>query len=74
MNKDKQIYISRDDAFQILDCLEHRIQDWNDTAKVLRNESASLPFFIPEECHKPEEAEWVRNRYQAIYDDINKKL
>jgi len=74
MRKDDEISVSQSDAGFILDCLERRAQDWSDTARILRGELPTRQDFIPEECHKPEEAEWLATQYQSVYDRISHKI
>jgi hypothetical protein len=67
------IELEANDLGQILDGLEVRARQWEDTASYLRIGESSDEFFMPEECRDVEEADHVARRYRSIIAEIRRQ-
>jgi hypothetical protein len=75
MTNSYQITLDDLEVGQILDGLEIRAKSWERTAEYLRTEGIPAgEFFVVEECHKPEEADAIANRYRLIIAKIRGQI
>ena len=61
------------DLGQVVDGLEVRAKQWEDTARWMRNGESPDEFFMPEECRDAEEAEKIARHYRSIIAEIGKQ-
>ena len=75
MAKTYCITLNQIDLGQLLDGLELRAGSWERTANyLLYGDSGADDFFIPEECHKPEEAFGIAEHYRSIIWKIRDQM
>jgi len=75
MDKKYRIELSRNDMGQLLDGLEVRAEAWERTARfLLHRKFPDDDLYIPEECHKPEEATGIAEHYRQIISEIRCQL
>lgn len=75
MRKTYCIELEGNDLGQLLDGLELRAEAWEPTgAYLLGQEFMGDDFFIPEECHKPEEANDIAAHYRSIIHRIGTRM
>lgn len=70
-----RLQLKRNDVGQLLDGLEFRAESWEQTGRYLTNEDSNEDvYFIPEECHKPEEAFGIAEHYRSIIQQIRDQM
>lgn len=69
-----QITLDRNDLGQMLDGLEVRRKQWEDTAKYLESGSSDVDFFVPEDCSDASEAKHLAKWYGRIISTINRQI
>lgn len=75
MSKTYCIELDGNDLGQLLEGLEIRAEAWEKTgAYLLGTEFNGENFFLPEECHNPEEANAIAAHYRSIIERITDQM